>query len=112
MSHPVVVLIITQLLFTGSDLLARSQLSGRSLTTVMLFTPWFLLFTILRVVATGGQLFVFTQLELSRTMALFGAVSIILSSILGWLVLKEILPPVGYVGVTLAIIAFFILWRT
>ena len=56
-----------------------------------------------------GQLYVSTVIELGKTMALFGAASIILANILGLLVLKEVLSPTTYIGVTLAVIAFILL---
>jgi hypothetical protein len=56
-----------------------------------------------------GQLYIFTTTELGKTMALFGAVSIILSNLLGFLVLKEVLPVGVYVGVSFAVVAFLIL---
>jgi len=56
-----------------------------------------------------GQLHVFTAVELGKTMALFGAVSIVLANILGFLVLKEVLSPGAYIGVSLAVIAFLVL---
>jgi hypothetical protein len=40
---------------------------------------------------------------------LFGAVSIILSNLLGFLILKEVLPIGVYVGVSFAVVAFLIL---
>jgi hypothetical protein len=40
-----------------------------------------------------GQLYVFTAIDLGKTMALFGAFSIILANSLGFLVLKEVLSP-------------------
>ncbi|MBN1386476.1 hypothetical protein JW968_05895 [Candidatus Woesearchaeota archaeon] len=45
-------------------------------------------------------------------MALFGAVSIMLANLLGFLVLKEVLNPWAYVGVTLAVVAFIVLALT
>ncbi|MDD3156254.1 MAG: hypothetical protein PHP14_02410 [Candidatus Pacebacteria bacterium] len=59
-----------------------------------------------------GQLYVFTVIELGKTMALFGAFSIILANVLGLLVLKEILSPGAYIGVSLAVIAFIVLALT
>lgn len=56
-----------------------------------------------------GQLYIFTNTELGKTMALFGAISIILSNLLGFFILKEILPVGVYVGVSLAVVAFLIL---
>ena len=56
-----------------------------------------------------GQLYVFSQIQLGYTMALFGATSIILANVLGFLFLKEVLSPLGYVGVMLAVLGFLVL---
>ena len=40
-------------------------------------------------------------------MALFAVVNLVLANLLGYLVLGEILQPIAYVGIMLAIIAFF-----
>ena len=42
-------------------------------------------------------------------MALFGAVSIVLANVMGFLLLKEVMTPATYVGVTLAVVAFLVL---
>jgi hypothetical protein len=53
-----------------------------------------------------GQLYIFTTIELRKTMALFGAISIILSNLLGLLILKEVLPVGVYIGVSFAVLDF------
>ena len=73
---------------------------------------WFLLYFSIRIIAMFGQLYIFTAIELGKTMAMFGAISIILANLLGLLVLKEVLSPGAYIGVTLAVIAFIILALT
>jgi drug/metabolite transporter (DMT)-like permease len=73
------------------------------------FSIWFLFYCSIRIVGTFGQLYVFANLELGKTMALFGATSIILSSLLGFLVLRESLSIGAYAGISLAIIAFLTL---
>jgi multidrug transporter EmrE-like cation transporter len=56
-----------------------------------------------------GQLYIFANVELGKTMALFGATSIILSNLLGLFLLNEILSPAAYIGLSLTILAFLIL---
>ena len=80
---------------------------GFSLATFLSF--WFAAYFTIRTVAMFGQLYVFTSVQLGKTMALFGAVSIILSNVLGLLVLKEVLSPASYAGISLAIAAFIIM---
>ncbi len=72
-------------------------------------TSWFALYFLIRMLAMFGQLYVFTHVELGRTMALFGAVSIVLSNILGFLLLGELLTTTTYVGIMLAVVAFLVL---
>lgn len=109
MMTPIVVLVGSQLLFTVSDLLGRSNMPKTGFTLAAFLSGWFLVYTLIRVVATFGQLFVLAHVEVGRAAAIFGASSIIASNILGWLVLKEVLTVNAYIGITLAIIAFFIL---
>lgn len=109
MNWPVVVIIGTQMLFTASDLLARAYMPKQGFALTTFLSGWFLVYFSIRMIAMFGQLYVFTSIELGKTMALFGAVSILLANLLGFLVLKEVLSPGAYVGVTLAIIAFLVL---
>jgi len=106
------VIIGTQLLFTTSDLLARTYMPKQGFALATFFSVWFLAYFLIRIIAMFGQLYVFTAIELGKTMALFGATSILLANLLGFLVLKEVLSPGAYIGVTLAVIAFIILALT
>lgn len=69
---------------------------------------WFSGYVVVRSIATLGQLYVFTHLQLGKTMALFAAANLVLANLLGYLILNETLPLLAYVGITLAIIAFFV----
>lgn len=109
MKYSIIVIIITQLLFTGSDLLARYNMPKFGFKIAAFFSTWFIIYFLIRTIAMFGQLYIFTTIELGKTMALFGAVSIILSNLLGFLILKEVLPVGVYVGVSFAVIAFLIL---
>jgi len=107
--NPIIILILAQLLFTASDLLGRKYmlLYGFHLTTF--FSAWFAAYFVLRMVAMFAQLYIFSKFELGATMAMFGAVSIILANLLGFLLLKEVLTINQYMGVVLAVIAFLII---
>lgn len=83
---------------------------GFALATFL--SGWFLTYFSIRLIAMFGQLYVFTVIELGKTMAFFGAASIMLANILGFLVLKEALSPGAYIGITLAVIAFLVLALT
>lgn len=109
MKFSILIIIVTQLLYTGSDLLARYNMPKLGFNFSAFFTSWFLIYFAIRTVAMFGQLYIFTTVELGKTMALFGAVSIILSNLLGFLILKEVLPVGVYVGVSFAVLAFLLL---
>lgn len=106
---PIVIIVLAQLLFSFSDLLARHNLRNTEFSISALFSIWFLVYFIIRQVGMIGQLYAFTFIEIGKTMALFGAASIVLANLLGFLILKEVLPTSVYVGVSLAIVAFLIL---
>ena len=109
MPWQIIIIIRTQLIFTISDLLARAYMPKHGFTAASFISAWFLAFVVLRIAGTLGQLYIFTSVELGKTMALFGAVSIVLANVLGFLVLKEVLSPGAYIGVSLAIVAFIVL---
>jgi len=109
MKFLILIIIVTQLLFTGSDLLARYNMPKYGFNISAFFSTWFAIYFIVRTIAMFGQLYIFTTIELGKTMALFGAVSIILSNLLGFLILKEVLPVGVYIGVSFAVVAFLIL---
>jgi multidrug transporter EmrE-like cation transporter len=109
LKSPLLIVIGTQLLFTTSDVMARWAMKIHGFKLASFFSVWFLAYTVIRQVAVFGQLYVFSAMQLGRTMALFGAASIILSNLIGFLLLKETLTLPVYVGVTLAITAFLAL---
>jgi len=109
MNYSILIIVLTQLLFTGSDLLARYNMPKVGFKPAAFYTFWFAVYFLIRTLAMFGQLYIFTTTELGKTMALFGAVSIVLSNLLGFLILKEVLPVGVYIGVSLAVIAFLIL---
>lgn len=109
MNWQMAIIIGTQVLFTTSDLLARMYMPKQGFVMATFFSVWFLIYFLIRMIAMFGQLYIFTEIELGKTMALFGAVSIMLANILGFLVLKEVLSPGAYIGISFAIIAFIIL---
>lgn len=109
MNSSVLILVGSQLLFSTGDLLARTYMRKYGFTLATFLSLWFAVYFTIRTVAMFGQLYVFTTVQLGKTMALFGAVSIILSNILGFLFLKEILSPGVYIAVALAVSAFVVL---
>jgi multidrug transporter EmrE-like cation transporter len=103
------VLIFTQLLFSVSDLMGRNYMKLYGFSTAAFASTWFVVYFLIRIVATMGQLYVFASIDLGKTMALFGAASIIVANFLGLLVLKEVLSPMAYVGISLAVVTFCLL---
>jgi hypothetical protein len=103
------ILIITQLLFTIGDLLASFHMRANGFTLENLIRPWFFVYFTIRFVATYGQLYVLAKVPVGWMSTTFGVASIILANLLGWLVLKQVLSPVSYAGVVLAVLAFLIM---
>lgn len=104
----IIVVIASQLLFTTSDLLARHYMSTQGFRAATFLAWWFLIYITLRTLATFGQLFIFTQLEVGKTMALFGATSLVLVNVLGLVILKEQLSLPVYFGIVLAVSSILI----
>jgi multidrug transporter EmrE-like cation transporter len=107
--HPVVLIIATQALFTAGDLLARANMRKGGFVIANFLTVWFVAYTVTRTAATFGQLYVLASVPIGRSMALFGATSIVLVNILGVMLLGEVLTPRSYAGVSLAIAAFLVM---
>ena len=105
---PVFIILVSQALFATSDLIGRYYMHKMGFNLAAFASLWFLLYFFVRMAATVGQLYVFTHVELGKTIALFGASSIILANILGFLFLQETLSPIAYVGVMLAITAIVV----
>ncbi len=105
---PIIVLLASQSFFTISDLIARMRLRNRRFVKSALVQPWFIGFEALRITGTFLQLYVFAYVELGKSMALFGASSIVLSNALGLLFLKEVLSARAYFGIVLAVLAFLV----
>jgi len=106
---PIIVILITQLIFSGTDLLARGHLRSTNLGVSSFLQPWFIWYAVIRVASTAAQFYVFTKIDLGKTITLFSVAGIIFANILGVLFLKEVLSTKDYVGVVLAIIALIIL---
>jgi uncharacterized membrane protein len=109
MPRIIVILIGTQCLFTISDVIGRAYMARYGFNWSAFLSLWFLVYLVVRQLATFGQLYIFTTIQLGKTMAMFGAVSILLSNILGFLYLGEKISFVAYIGIFLAILAFVVL---
>jgi uncharacterized membrane protein len=109
LKSPILIIVRTQLLFTAGDLLARHNMRQSSFAVSTFVSWWFLLYFVIRQIATFWQLYVFCALQIGETMALFGASSIVIVNVLGILLLGEILSTQAYLGVGLVVLAFVVL---
>lgn len=109
MSRLMWILIGTQAIYSVSDFMGRYHMSRSGFCWDAFLSWWFLVYQLLRQVAMFGQLYVLAHAELGRTMALLGASSILISNVLGFLLLGEVLSPATYGAVALAMVAFLIL---
>jgi hypothetical protein len=109
MSRPLWILIGTQAIYSVSDFMGRYYMQRMGFRLASFITLWFVVYQLLRQVAMFGQLYVLAHAELGRTMALLGASSIVISNVLGFLFLREVLSPVAYGAVALSVVAFLLL---
>lgn len=109
MAIPLLVIIGCQVLFTIGDFLARINMAKFGFHFSTFLHPWFIFYFFIRQVAMFGQLYVFSEVPLGKTAALFAVTSIVISNLLGYLFLHEFLSPTAYIGITLAIIAVLVM---
>jgi uncharacterized membrane protein len=103
------ILIGTQLVYSISDFMGRYYMLKHGFQAASFLMPWFLWYQVIRQVAMFGQLYIFACVPLGKTMAMLGATSIVVSNVLGFLFLREMLSPVAYIGVMLAVIAVLLM---
>jgi uncharacterized membrane protein len=106
---PVLVIVGTQLLFTAGDLLARANMRHSPFALSTFLSWWFVTYFAIRQIAMFGQLYVFSVLQVGRSMALFSATSLIVVNILGVLLLGEILSVQTYLAIGLVVLGFIVL---
>jgi multidrug transporter EmrE-like cation transporter len=106
---PAFIIIGAQLLFSISDVIGARAMKAHGFTAASFFTWWFLAYTVIRQIAVFGQLYIYANMDLGRSVALFGAGSIIIGNVMGFLLFKETMTLPVYVGVSLAICAFLAL---
>jgi multidrug transporter EmrE-like cation transporter len=106
---PIVVIVGTQLLFSVGDLVARANMRKHGFTAAAFLNLTFLAYILSRQVATVGQLYVLATVPIGKTMALFGAASIVFANVFGVLLLGDFLSTRIYAGITLAVLAFLVM---
>jgi multidrug transporter EmrE-like cation transporter len=109
LKSPVLIIVATQLLFTTGDLLARANMRHSPFALATFLKAWFLVYFGIRQIAMFGQLYVFTTLQVGKTMALFSATSLVLVNVLGVLLLGEVLSAKAYVAIAMVVLAFIVL---
>lgn len=109
MTRMVLVLLGTQLLYSASDFMGCYYIRRGGFCLANFLTAWFWIYQLVRQIAMLGQLYVLSQIELGRTMAMLGAVSIVISNLLGYALLKEVLSVWAYAGVGLSVLAFLLM---
>ena len=109
MSNVLFILVGTQLIYSASDFIGRYYMSKHGFHAASFWMPWFFWYQLIRQIAMFGQLWIFACVPLGKTMALLGATSIVISNVLGFLFLKEVLSPSAYMGVMMAVIAILIM---
>jgi len=107
--NPIFIVICTQILFSTSDILARYNMKGAEFSVTSFFSTWFVVYFLIRQIAMFGQLYVFANIELGKTAALFAMSSILIANIIGLVFLKEVLSTKEYIGISIALIAFLVL---
>lgn len=109
MTRILAILLGTQFLYSISDFMGRAYMSRYGFRVAAFWSVWFLVYLVIRQVAMVGQLYLFAHVPLGKSMALLGAVSIVISNLLGWLFLGEVLSAPAYLGVLLAVTATLVM---
>lgn len=109
LKSPAFIIVGSQLLFSISDVIGRAAMKTHGFKPAAFFTGWFVLYTLIRQIAVFGQLYIFSAMDLGRSVALFGAGSIVIGNLVGFFYFREALSLPVYVGVSLAIAAFLAL---
>ena len=109
LKSPVVIVVGTQLLFSVGDLMARANMRKHGFTAAAFLNVSFLVYILSRQIATVGQMYVLATVPIGKTMALFGAGSIVLANVLGVLLLGDVVSMRAYVGIALAVMAFLVM---
>jgi hypothetical protein len=100
---PLVVVIVSQLLFTAGDLIARLKMRQLGFDADAFVSWWFAGYMALRTLATFGQLWVLSKLVLGHALPMFAASSVVLSMLLSVTVLSEGLTTKTVIGGGLAV---------
>ena len=109
LKSPFVIVVGTQLLFSVGDLMARANMRKHGFTAAAFLNLSFVIYILTRQLATVGQMYVLATVPIGKTMALFGAASIVFSNVFGVLLLGDLLSMRAYAGIALAVTAFLVM---
>jgi len=109
LKSPAVIIVGTQLIFSIGDLMARANMRKHGFTAAAFLNLSFVIYILSRQVATVGQLYILATVPIGKTMALFGAASIVFANVLGVLLLGDLLSMRSYAGIALAVTAFLVM---
>lgn len=110
--YAILILLVSQGLYSWSDFLARSAMKEYGFSTKAFFSSWFLLYLFIHFFAMLGQLYAFANFSLGKTSLLFAALSIIMANLLGLLFLGESITLPVYIACSLILVALIILMIT
>ncbi|MEI6237892.1 MAG: hypothetical protein WCP03_04825 [Candidatus Saccharibacteria bacterium] len=105
----ILIIIGCQLLFVTSDIIGRHYMKSGGFVWQNFITWWFLAYQAIRFIATIGQLYILSQLELGKTMTMFTALGLITVNLAGYLFFGEVYSLAVYIGIMFAITAFIII---
>lgn len=109
MNWPIVVALGAQLLFSISDFMGRYYMSRFGFTPEAFLSWWFVVYMLIRTIATIGQLYIFSTLELGKTIAVFAAFGLLIANVAGFFLLGEVLSWQAYLAIVLVMLALALL---
>lgn len=101
--NPVVLAVLSQMIFSIADFLARANLRGKTLGLPVFMSWWAPTWVVCHMLALCIQLYLFTTVPLGRAIGLMALVSLLLSNLAGFLFLSEVLTPIQYAGLILGV---------
>ena len=108
MNRIVIIALVTQLIFLIGEFPAAAYLKQFGIDGSF-YHPWFLIFSITRILGIAGQFYLWSEAQLGLVAALMGAMNLILSNLIGTVVFhQQSLSPMGYVGLFLAVVSIFL----
>jgi len=106
MTSPLLIVFVAQALFSASDVMGRYFMKRLGFHIATFISLWFVVYFLIRTAAMVGQLYALANFQLGRSQTLFGVLGIVIANTVGLLFFKEVLTPLAYTGVALAIVAF------